>query len=63
MRLVQVDEGQLENEGRVEFCESGRWGVVCHDGWNNNDAAVVCRQLGYNVEGTCKLFTVQLLVL
>ena len=50
MRLNQVTEGQMENEGRVEFCSSGRWGLVCYDGWDNNDATVVCRQLGYDVE-------------
>ena len=50
MRLFQVDEGQAENEGRVEICHLGRWGVVCHDGWDNNDANVVCRQLGYDME-------------
>ena len=46
-----MTEGQMENEGRVEFCSSGRWGLVCYDGWDNNDATVVCRQLGYDVEG------------
>ena len=48
MRLVR---GERENEGQVEFCTSGRWGLVCRDSWDINDATVVCRQLGYNVEG------------
>ena len=50
MRLFQ-SEGDMENEGRVEFCSSGRWGLVCYNFWDNNDANVICRQLGYNVEG------------
>ena len=50
MRLVQL-EGDMENEGRVEYCSSGRWGLVCYDFWDTNDAKVICRQLRYNVEG------------
>ena len=43
--------GDNENEGRVEFCSSGRWILVCNDLWDNDDATVLCRQLGYNVDG------------
>ena len=55
VRLFQ-SEGDMKNEGQVQVCSSSRWGMVCSDFWDTNDAKVICRQLGYDVEG--KLTTI-----
>ena len=38
-------------EGRVEICRNDTYGTVCDDFWNELEALVVCRQLGYNGSG------------
>ena len=45
-------------EGRVEVCYDGVWGTVCHSSWSTQDAAVVCRQLGYSSSGRQYYFIV-----
>lgn len=48
VRLVQ---GTSHSIGIVQLCHNDDWGSVCAHGWDNNDATVVCRQLGFSPKG------------
>ena len=48
LTLTPVGDGLM----RVEICLNGRWGTVCGDeSWDNNDAAVLCREFKLDNNG------------
>ena len=46
---IRLVGGVNSYEGRVEMLFNGIWGTVCQDHFGNEDAAIVCRQLGLEV--------------
>ena len=47
---IRLMNGSNATEGTVEVCNGTRYGTVCDDHWDELDARVVCRQLGYSGE-------------
>ena len=48
---IRLVGGSVADEGRVELCLNNAWGTICDDGFDVNDANVICRQLGYPDHG------------
>ena len=45
VRLAGIKD--IDYVGRVEVFYQGKWGKICRNEWDINDAKVACKQLGF----------------
>uniref|UniRef100_UPI000D301F8F neurotrypsin-like n=1 Tax=Maylandia zebra TaxID=106582 RepID=UPI000D301F8F len=51
---VRLQGGRSKLDGRVEVYLGGTWGSICSNDWGDEDATVVCRQLGKGFSGRAR---------
>ena len=44
---IRLVDGLSQYEGRVQMWWNSEWMTICSDGWDEQDAKVICSQLGY----------------
>ena len=45
--MVRLVEGNNTDSGHVEIAHNGYWGIICGSEWDDREAHVFCRMLGY----------------
>ena len=48
---IRLTGGEMPSEGTVEICYRSMWGLIVNAGWTDEDASVVCRELGLPFSG------------
>ena len=57
IRLIPI-AGYHKGIGLLEVCINGTWGTICSDFFDDNDAMVTCRHLGYSPLGKSVYFSI-----
>ena len=47
IRLTPLEGQGIDGQGRVEIFYNNQWGTICDDGFDEKEAQVICRSLGY----------------
>ena len=48
---IRLTGGEIPSEGTVEICYRSMWGLIVNTGWTDEDASVVCQELGLPFSG------------
>ena len=48
---IRLQGGQNSSHGRVELCLNQHWRALCANHWEDADAQVACRELGFSATG------------
>lgn len=55
VRLYSDSDSYFRRYGRVQVCVNNTWGTICDHFWDDADASVVCKMLGYSPYGNFSL--------